>query len=244
MKSRLERWLSDRGIDPLDLLGILAFSGFVFGRIYAWLKLDPDGQADRGNLSRWASHTGGLLFAVLMMTSITGLLLAFYYHPTPESAQASLRYLESEVTFGRTIRQVHAWSASLLIFLLFFHVFRCFIWRSYGWPKGLTWFFGSVLLFLSFYFMLTGRLLPWDQYAYWKTVANIEVLWDVPLFGSPLVSILYGGKDVTWLTLIRFYSAHVFVLPMATGAVLFIHFSYLRRRRPGTAMKSPGERDE
>jgi quinol-cytochrome oxidoreductase complex cytochrome b subunit len=224
----IKKWFHDRGIAYSDVAGLLSFFAFVFGRIYTWLNIDRGEEGDRTGGS-WFSHTGGLLFAVMMVTFTSGIFLLFYYHPTPESAQASLRYLENEVFLGRTVRQTHAWSASVLIFLIIIHVFRCFIQRSYGRPKELNWIIGSVLLFLGFYFILTGRLMPWDQYSYWKTVANIEVLWDVPILGDFLVNILYGGKDVTWITLIRFYSAHVFVLPLAMVVFLLLHFSLLRR---------------
>ncbi len=226
---RFKRWLVERDIDPLDIVGILAFFGFVFGRIYSWLGLENGEGKLRNDGGRWFSHTGGLLFAVLMVTATSGIFLLFYYHPTPESAQASIRYLENEVFLGRTVRQAHAWSASILIFLIFIHVFKCFVRRAFGRPSELNWIVGSILLFLGFYFILTGRLLPWDQYSYWKTVANIEVLWNVPILGSFLVNLLYGGKDVTWITLIRFYSAHVLVLPLAMIAFLLLHFSFLKR---------------
>ncbi len=236
MLERLKRWFTERGIDPIDVAGILAFSGLVFGRLYAWLDLEWEGDGEKDGWRSWISLTGGLLFAVLAITIVSGLLLLFYYNPTPDSAQASIRYLENEVMFGRTVRQVHAWSASIFIFLIFVHLFRCFVWRSYGRPKDLNWIVGAVLLFLSFYFILTGRLLPWDQYAYWKTVANIDVLWKVPLVGSFLVKVLYGGEDVTWLTLIRFYSAHILVLPLVSGGFLLLHFALLKRH--GTSSSS------
>ncbi len=230
MISRFKRWLIERDIDPLDIVGILAFFGFVFGRLYSWIGLEDEkkeGGYERGG--GWFSHTGGLLFAILMITATSGVYLIFYYHPTPESAQASIRYLENEVFLGRTVRQAHAWSASILIFLIFIHVFKCFVRRAFGRPSDLNWIVGSIMLFLGFYFILTGRLLPWDQYSYWKTVANIEVLWNVPVLGSFLVNLLYGGKDVTWITLIRFYSAHVLILPLAMIVFLLFHFSMLKR---------------
>jgi len=229
LNERIRQWLQERGIDPLDLLGILAFVAGIFGRIYMWLGLDADRGGPRARGGGWASLTGGLLFAVSALASASGLLLLFYYHPTPESAQASLRYLENGVFFGRTIRQVHAWSASLLVFLLFVHIIKCFILAAYRKPGELNWILGSILVFCTFYFTLTGRLLPWDQFAYWRTVANIEVLWNVPIIGRFLVDFLYGGKDVTWITLIRFYSAHIFVLPLVTVGILLLHLFLLRK---------------
>jgi quinol-cytochrome oxidoreductase complex cytochrome b subunit len=229
LNERIRQWFRERGIDTLDLLGILAFSAGIFGRIYTWLGLDDDRGGERAWGGGWSALTGGLLFGVSVVTAATGLLLLFYYHPTPESAQASLRYLENEVLLGRTVRQVHAWSASLLVFLLFVHIIKCFVLAAYRKPGELNWILGSILLFFTFYFTLTGRLLPWDQFAYWRTVANIEVLWNVPIIGSFLVDLLYGGKDVTWITLIRFYSAHIFVLPLVTVGVLLLHFFLLRK---------------
>ena len=52
----------------------------------------------------------------------------------------------------------------------------------------------------------------------------------VPVVGTPLLFLLRGGVSVGQLTLTRFYSAHTFLLPVATAALMLTHFLMIRKQ--------------
>ena len=101
---------------------------------------------------------------------------------------------------------------------------RVVLFGSYKKPREVTWMTGVVLLLLILGFALTGYLLPWDQKAYWATTVTINIARSTPLFGEQIAGVMRGGADLGALTLLRWYAAHVFLLPAALDR--------LRRRAP------------
>ncbi len=58
--------------------------------------------------TRWYYCLGGLSFALFAIQGITGIMLTFYYQPTPEGAYASIQYIENEVLFGSSVRAIRS----------------------------------------------------------------------------------------------------------------------------------------
>ena len=50
--------------------------------------------------TRWFYCLGGITGFLFVVQAVTGIMLAFYYKPTPEAAFASIQYIETEVRFG------------------------------------------------------------------------------------------------------------------------------------------------
>lgn len=87
---------------------------------------------------------------------------------------------------------------------------------------------GVFLLLMVLGFGFTGYLLPWDQKAYWATVVGTNVAGDIPVIGGFLAGLLRGGPNVSGLTLTRFYSVHVLLLPALTALLIMIHMYLVR----------------
>src|SRR5262249_4285750 len=107
-----------------------------------------------------------LLFAVQVFTRI---LLLLYYRPSAAEAYESVQFIVTQVEFGWLIRNIHSWSANLLIALAFAHFFSVFFMKSYRKPRELTWLTGVLLLFLMLGFWFSGYLLPWNDLAFFAT---------------------------------------------------------------------------
>ncbi|MBC8504130.1 MAG: cytochrome b N-terminal domain-containing protein, partial [Chloroflexi bacterium] len=116
---------------------------------------------------RWWYCLGGITAFLFIVQGITGVMLAFYYQPTPEAAYASIQFIETEVRFGAAIRMIHHWSANGMIVMCTAHMLRVFIMGAYKKPRELNWVSGVSLLVLTLAFGLSGYLLPWVQRAYW-----------------------------------------------------------------------------
>lgn len=178
----------------------------------------------------WSFCLGGITFFAFVVEVVTGILLAFYYKPTPEGAYDSVLFIMNRVRFGWLIRSVHAWAATLMIVAIFGHMIRVFVTGSYKPPRELNWVVGMVLLALTLTFGFTGYLLPWDQRAYWATVVGTESGKSLPAIGPAILQLLRGGAEVTDLTLTRFYAVHVLLLPVITVVLLVAHFLMIRRQ--------------
>lgn len=179
---------------------------------------------------RWWYCLGGLTFFFFVIQGITGIMLAFYYRPTPQEAYASIQFIENEVRLGAAVRIIHHWSANAMIVMAFAHMLRVFIMGAYKPPRELNWIAGVILLITTLAFGFTGYLLPWDQRAYWATTVGTDIAGAVPVIGELALVFLRGGWNITAVTLSRFYSLHVLVLPLITVIAMLMHFLMIRRQ--------------
>ncbi len=178
----------------------------------------------------WWYCLGGITAFLFVVQGITGILLAFYYKPTPEAAYASIQYIESQVYLGSAIRAIHHWCANGMIVMCVAHMLRVFIMGAYKRPRELNWVSGVLLLVLTLVFGFTGYLLPWDQRAFWATTVGSEIAGAIPAIGNLALVYLRVGWNVTGETLSRFYGLHVIVVPLATVAFMGAHFLMIRRQ--------------
>jgi len=176
----------------------------------------------RHGTSMWY-YLGGLALFFFLVQIVTGLLLLFYYQPTPEAAHKSVEWITTKVPFGAVIRSVHSWSSNALIAVVLIHMFSTFFMRSYRSPRAILWVTGIILFVLILGFGFTGYLLPWDLTAYFATRIGTEVPKAVPVFGSWIVSMLRGSNAVTGATLSRLFALHVGVLPLFAFVFVTAH---------------------
>ena len=84
-----------------------------------------------------------------MIQVATGILLLLYYRPSAGEAFESIQFLMTEVQFGWLVRSIHSWSANLMIFAMFIHLFSALLLHAYRRPREMTWLSGGGLLGLE-----------------------------------------------------------------------------------------------
>lgn len=171
----------------------------------------------------WLYTLGSATLFVWLIQVVTGILLAMNYVPSPDHAYDSVRYITEQVLFGRVVRGVHHWGASVMVILVILHLLRVYFMGAYKYPREVTWMTGVVLFLLVLAFGFTGYLLPWDQKAYWATAVGTNLVGQVPGIGPMLTTLLRGGQDTGAATLTRFYAMHVLILPLATVLLIGMH---------------------
>jgi cytochrome b6 len=152
-----------------------------------------------------------------------------YYRPSAGEAFESIQFIMTEVEFGWLVRSIHSWSANLMIFAMFIHLFSALMLHSYRRPREITWLSGSALMALSLAFGFTGYLLPWNELAFFATRVGTEIPGVVPWIGPFLRRLLRGGEDVTGATLTRFYGIHVAILPAIVTVILGLHLFLVQK---------------
>jgi cytochrome b6 len=174
-------------------------------------------------------YFGGMTLFLFTIQVATGILLLFYYRPSADEAYESVRFIMGEVKFGWLIRSIHAWSANLMIFTAFLHMYSALLLKAYRKPRELTWMSGFALMSITLVFGFTGYLLPWNELAYFATRVGTQSVGSVPLIGDFGLRILRGGEDVTGATLIRFYAFHVAVMPGLVTVFLGLHLYLVQK---------------
>lgn len=202
MASKALNWLDER-------LGLTTIYTVVFDR-----------KIPRVN---WWYTLGSATLFLFVLQGVTGIFLTMYYVPSPDHAYNSVQYITTGVRFGFLIRGIHHWGSSLMIITVFLHMLRTFYMGAYKYPRELTWVTGVVLLLATLGMGFTGYLLPMNQRSLWATIVGTEIAGTVPFIGSFIEKVLRGGTDLSGLTLVRFFSAHIWFLPAAIALVLGIH---------------------
>ncbi|MGZ4717354.1 MAG: cytochrome b N-terminal domain-containing protein [Acidimicrobiales bacterium] len=172
----------------------------------------------------------GFISAVLFgILTATGIYLMFFYTPAVGSAYGDMQQIKTGVGFGQLVRNVHRWSAHLMVLVVFLHMVRVFYASAYKKPREFNWVIGVILLLLTLGLSFTGYLLPWDQLSYWAVTVGTNLVHYVPLLGNNLQNLLIGGDQIGQPTLLRFYALHVAVLPATVVVVLSVHIWRVRK---------------
>ena len=177
----------------------------------------------------WWFTLGAVLLFLLIVQLVTGAVLTMYYAPTPTYAYESVRYITNQLMFGRLLRGLHFFGASFIVIAAVLHMLRVLFFGAYKSPREVVWWTGVVLLLLVLAFALTGYLLPWDQRAYWATVVTINIARSTPFIGDQIAALMRGGPAIGALTLSRWFTVHVVLLPAALVGFVVSHVYLMRR---------------
>ena len=135
---------------------------------------------------------GGMAAILVVLQFGTGLLLKFVYEPNPVSAYASIQHIQNAVMFGQLVRNIHHWSANLLVLIVFLHMLRVYFTGALLPPRQFNWIIGLSLFGLVLFANLTGYLLPYDQLAFWAVTVSTGMLEYIPVIGVHLQQMLRG----------------------------------------------------
>jgi quinol-cytochrome oxidoreductase complex cytochrome b subunit len=198
-----------RGIDVVDdRLGIRALEYPV---------------PEHANNLAWS--LGGITAFSFVVLIATGILLVQFYSPVPESANASVRDMVTDVWGMRFVRALHFWAAQAMYVTAILHLLRVFFTGSYKRPREGNWLVGVAMFGLVIFAVFTGTVLKWDQEGYEALGHNLEIadllggvgVWFSPDFANR-VSIL-----------VRLYGAHVVIIPGLILVLLTLHALLVKR---------------
>jgi quinol-cytochrome oxidoreductase complex cytochrome b subunit len=243
LESQVKKSIFRVGIPNTDRKRVLIVLGNVF------LHLHPTKTRTSGVKLRYTWCAGGLSFFLFLVLTLTGVLLMFYYRPTVEYAYTDMKDIRAAVPF-RIMRELHRWGAHAMVIMVMLHMFRVFMTGSYKPPREFNWCIGVILLVLTFLLSFTGYLLPWDQLAIWAITVGSNMAGATPLLGArggpfseflnwegiPLIHplsdarfMLLGSRDISGITLNRFYVLHCVAIPLAAGVLMAAHFWRVRK---------------
>jgi len=239
-----QTWQAVKDSTDASVLAAARFVGLLYGPIDRSLPVD---RALKKSLNYrlaphvgWRHSFGGIAYLLFVILVATGVMLVFYYRPSPQEAHASVQHIVSDVSFGWLVRDVHAWGANLIVIALLLHMGRVFLEASYKPPRETNWLIGLLLMLVVFLFGASGYLLPWDQWSYWLVAEITHAMESLPIFGATMAEAVRGDEVVSGATLSRFFGVHVVLLPWVAAALLVYHFTLVRRRGIAPPMSVPG----
>jgi len=185
-------------------------------------------------------YLGGIAVMLIVVEFVTGFLLGIYYVPdgagNPAPAYASVEFIQHTAYLGWLIRGIPFWGADLLLVVALLHMTLVFWNGGYRAPRELNWMVGVLIFLVIVLFSFTGSLLPWDANSYLARAREISIISGASVLPDNVSGfikyLVQGGPLVGPSTLLRFFMAHVFLLPAVISLLLFIHFRIARRQGP------------
>src|SRR6266536_2872826 len=231
---RAQRWLDER-------LGTTSFASRALRKVF------PD---------HWSFLLGEIALGCLVVLVVTGVFLTFFYTPDTrglvyqgpyaplKGEQVSAAYnstlrLSFEVRAGLLMRQTHHWATLVLVAAIVVHLCRVFFTRAFRRPRELNWVIGVVLLLLAMAEGLTGYWLPDDLLSGASIHIGYSVLFAIPVIGTRMAYLLFGGEFPAPDMISRFYVFHVLLLPALLLGLVGVHIAIVALQRH-TQFPGPG----
>lgn len=203
--------------------------------------LHPPFIPEREARLRYTFGLGGISAFLFLVLAITGVLLTFFYVPTPDDAFPSLEVISFQVPFGWLMRNLHYWAAQVMVIAVVLHLLRVVFTGAYKPPRRFNYVIGLALLAITLLLNFTGYVLRWDEGTRWALVVGTNLVKETPLIGGALYQMIVGGPDIGPATTIRFYAWHI--LGLAVPAFFLIGWHVFRVRRDGGISHRPREHD-
>jgi ubiquinol-cytochrome c reductase cytochrome b subunit len=231
---RLERFVDTR-------LGMAHFLDSVLNHIF------PD---------NWSFMLGEIAMYCFIILVITGTYLTFFFHPSDTMVMYSGRYvplrgvpmseafqstlsISFDVRAGLVIRQIHHWTADLFAAAIVAHLCRIFFTGAFRRPREINWMIGLTMLILVIVNGFAGYSLPDDLLSATGLRIAYSVALSIPVIGTWLASLFFGGNFPGPDTIGRLFIIHVLLLPGLIAALLGAHLAIIWRQKH-TQYPGPG----
>jgi ubiquinol-cytochrome c reductase cytochrome b subunit len=202
----------------------------------------------------WSFLLGEIALWCFVILLITGTLLAVWFQPSMtqvvyhgsylplrgvqmSQAYASTLKISFDVRGGLLLRQIHHWASDVFLAAIMAHLIRVFFHGAYRRPRRGNWLLGVALFALATAEGLFGNYLPDDLLSGTGLRVTQGILLSVPVAGSYLSYLLFGGSFPGHDIIGRLYLLHVLVIPglmlALVAAHLFLTFWQKHTQAPG-----------
>lgn len=208
--------------------------------------------------THWSFLLGEIALYTFILLLVTGTYLAFFFDPSMQEVEyqgvfTNLRGVDMsrafesaldisfEVRGGMFARQLHHWSALLFLASLVAHMFRIFFTGAFRRPRETNWTIGILLFITGMFEGFTGYSLPDDLLSGTGVRIASGITMSVPVVGTWLHWILFGGEFPGTELIPRFYLIHVFLLPGIILGLIAVHLALVWYQKH---TQFPGKRRE
>ena len=174
-------------------------------------------------------YTGTIMVVLCLLLLVSGIFLAMHYIPDANKAFESVHItIMQEVNYGWLWRKIHALGSTFFFLLLYIHLLGMLYFGFYKHGKMKYWYSGMVLYFCCMVIGFTGYVLPMGQMSYWAAQVITSLLEYIPGAGEDIVLWVRGDFSVSGITLLRFYTLHIVVMPFAIALMIFVHIDFMK----------------
>ncbi|HZQ59489.1 MAG TPA: ubiquinol-cytochrome c reductase cytochrome b subunit [Acidimicrobiales bacterium] len=225
-----------------------------FGRLGDWfddrlaLSHFADSALNHIFPDNWSFMLGEVAMYCFVILVITGIYMTFFFHASDtqvvysgsyvplrgvrmSDAYASAIHLSFDIRAGLVIRQIHHWAADLFAASLVCHLCRVFFTGAFRRPREVNWVIGLTMFILVIFNGFVGYSLPDDLLSATGLRIGYSIALSVPLIGTWISSLFFGGQFPGPETISRLYVIHVLLFPAAIALLLSVHLAIVWRQR-------------
>lgn len=211
--------------------------------------------------SHWSFMLGEIALYSFVVLLISGVYLTLFFDPSMtevvydgayqplrntvmSQAYATSLDISFEVRGGLFVRQVHHWAALLFAASIIVHMMRVFFTGAFRRPREANWVIGCLLLILAMFEGFFGYSLPDDLLSGTGLRAAFSgITISIPIIGTWMHWLMFGGDFPGTLIIPRLYIAHVLLLPGIILALIAAHLALVWYQKH-TQFPGPGRTEE
>ncbi|MFC2517976.1 MAG: cytochrome bc complex cytochrome b subunit [Corynebacterium matruchotii] len=192
--------------------------------------------------THWSFMLGEIALYSFLILLLTGVYLTLFFDPSItkviydgaylplNGVEMSRAYetalnLSFEVRGGLFIRQMHHWAALMFMVSMTVHMLRIFFTGAFRRPREANWIIGCVLLLLGMAEGFMGYSLPDDLLSGVGLRIMSAIIVGLPIIGTWMHWLIFGGDFPSELMLDRFYIAHVLIIPGIILGLIAVHLA-------------------
>jgi ubiquinol-cytochrome c reductase cytochrome b subunit len=191
--------------------------------------------------THWSFLLGEIALYSFIILLLSGVYLTLFFDPsmtevvyngayqplrgvTMSRAYETALDISFEVRGGLFVRQVHHWAALLFAASIIAHLFRIFFTGAFRKPREANWVIGCLLLILAMFEGFFGYSLPDDLLSGTGLRAAFGgITMSIPIVGTWMHWLIFGGDFPGDLIIPRLYIAHVLLFPGIILALIAAH---------------------
>ncbi len=228
-----------------DRLGMAKFARTALRKVF------PD---------HWSFLLGELALYSFIVLLLTGVYLTFFFDPSQAEAVYEGKYealngvpmtrayksaleLSFDVRAGLVMRQIHHWAAVVFVAAMVVHLARVFFTGAFRRPREINWIVGVTLLLLGIGNGFAGYSLLDDQLSGTGLRIAYSIVLSIPLIGTWITSLLFGGEFPGPDIIERLYVIHILLVPAIIIGLLAAHLAMVVRQKH-TQFTGPHRRED
>ncbi|MFL6482267.1 MAG: cytochrome bc complex cytochrome b subunit [Nitrososphaera sp.] len=165
---------------------------------------------------------GMLTFVVFIILGITGALLMLWYEPILDRAWHSVQNINDTVPYGFHIRNIHYHASNAMVMLALLHMYYQYFSGRYKIRNEILWVTGIIIGVLTILEAFTGYDIIFSERAELAISIAASLTNSIPVLGPQMREAFFGAGFHDFI--LRFYTFHVFMLPIALLGLMVFHF--------------------
>src|ERR671929_597235 len=165
---------------------------------------------------------GMLTFVIFIILGITGALLMLWYEPILDRAWNSVANINDTIPYGFHIRNIHYHASNAMVMMALLHMYYQYFSGRYKIRNEILWVTGIIIGVLTILEAFTGYDIIFSERAELAISIAASLTNSIPVLGPQMREAFFGAGFHDFI--LRFYTFHVFMLPIALLGLMVVHF--------------------